>query len=73
MNAALSLAADVAKKSPSAVRLMKEAINLTEDMPVTEGYRVEQLFTTLASSMPDSKEAALAFLEKRDPVWTSTL
>ena len=50
---------------------MKEAINLTEDMPVTEGYRVEQLFTTLASSMPDSKEAALAFLEKRKPVWSA--
>jgi len=69
MPAALALAADIAKNSPSAVRLMKEAINLTEDMPLNEGYRVEQLFTTLASSMPDSKEAALAFLEKRKPVW----
>lgn len=67
---AFALAADIAKNSPSAVRLMKEAINLTEDMPLNEGYRVEQLFTTLASSMPDSKEAALAFLEKRKPVWS---
>lgn len=66
----LELAADIGKNSPSAVRLMKEAINLTEDMPLNEGYRIEQLFTTLASSMPDSKEAALAFLEKRKPVWS---
>lgn len=73
MPAALALADEIAKMSPSAIRLMKEAINLTEDMPVTEGYRVEQLFTTLASSMPDSKEAALAFLEKRQPVWSSSL
>jgi len=28
---------------------------------------VEQLFTTLASEMPDSKEASRAFLEKRAP------
>jgi len=69
MPVALTLAGDMAKNSPSAVRLMKEAINLTEDMPLNEGYRVEQLFTTLASSMPDSKEAAVAFLEKRKPIW----
>lgn len=65
----LSVAGEIARHSPTAARLMKEAINLTEDMPITEGYRVEQLFTTLASSLPDSKEAALAFLEKRKPVW----
>lgn len=71
MPTALALAGDIARNSPTAVALMKEAINLTEDMPLTEGYRVEQLFTTLASSMPDSKEAALAFLEKRQPVWNA--
>lgn len=69
MAEALVLAGEIARHSPTAARLMKEAINLTEDMPITEGYRVEQLFTTLASSLPDSKEAALAFLEKRKPVW----
>lgn len=68
---ALALADEIAGNSPSATRLMKEAINLTEDMPLNEGYRVEQLFTTLASSLPDSKEAALAFVEKRKPVWSS--
>lgn len=69
MGTALELAGQIARHSPTAARLMKEAINLTEDMPITEGYRVEQLFTTLASSLPDSREAALAFLEKRAPVW----
>jgi enoyl-CoA hydratase len=68
--AAIDLAAAIAANSPTTVALMKEAINLTEDMPLNEGYRVEQLFTTLASSMPDSKEAASAFLEKRKPVWS---
>jgi len=68
---AFLLADGIATRSPSAVRLMKEAINLTEDMPLNEGYRVEQLFTTLSATMPDAKEAALAFMEKRQPVWTA--
>lgn len=72
LSAALAIAADISANSSDATRLMKEAINLTEDMPLTEGYRVEQLFTTMASSMPDSKEAALAFVEKRKPVWRRT-
>ena len=70
MREAMALADDIATRSPSAVRLMKEAINLTEDMPVANGYRVEQLFTTLASALPDAKEASTAWLERRKPVWS---
>jgi enoyl-CoA hydratase len=73
MDTAFDIADEIARKSPVAVRLMKESINLTEDMPITEGYRVEQLFTTLASSMDESREAAAAFLEKRDPRWIAEL
>lgn len=73
MDAAFDLADELARKSPMAVRLMKESINLTEDMPLTEGYRVEQLYTTLASSMEESKEASAAFLEKREPRWVAQL
>jgi len=70
---ALAIADDIVRKSPAAIRLMKEAINLTEDMPLNDGYRVEQLFTTLASSLDESKEASAAYLEKRDPSWVSEL
>lgn len=73
MDAAYDLADEIATKSPAAVRLMKESINLTEDMPVTEGYRVEQLFTTLASSLDESREASAAFVEKRPPRWVTEL
>lgn len=73
MPAAFEIADEIARKSPAAIRLMKESINLTEDMPITEGYRVEQLFTTLASSLEESKEASAAFLEKREPRWVSQL
>lgn len=69
LDAAYELADDIAQKSPATVRLMKEAINLTEDMPVTEGYRVEQLFTTISSGLEESKEASRAIMEKRPPSW----
>ena len=70
---AFAIADEIARKGPKTIRLMKESINLTEDMPITEGYRVEQLFTTLASSMEESKEASRAFVEKRDPHWVADL
>ena len=73
LDTAFEIADEIARKGPNTVRLLKESINLTEDMPITEGYRVEQLFTTLASSMDESKEASLAFVEKRDPKWVSDL
>lgn len=69
---ALALAEEMAGHSPTGIRLMKEAINLTEEMSLNDGYRVEQLFTTLASSMPQAKEAAAAFVEKRKPDWSKT-
>lgn len=70
MPRARAIASGIASRSASAVRLMKEAINLTEDMPLNDGYRVEQLFTTLAASLPDAREASLAFIEKRVPNFT---
>lgn len=73
MPAALDLAGEIARKGPKIVRLLKESINLTEGMPLNEGYRVEQLFTTLASSLDESREASLAFVEKRDPRWVTEL
>jgi len=73
METAYDIADELARKSPMCLRLMKESINLTEDMPLIEGYRVEQLFTTLASSMDESREASAAFLEKRDPKWVTEL
>lgn len=73
MDEAFEVADCLARKSPMGLRMMKESINLTEDLPVAEGYRIEQLYTTLASSMDESKEAVRAFMEKRDPSWVTDL
>lgn len=64
---ALAYAAKIAERSPTAVRLQKEALNLTEYMALAEGYQVEQAFTGLLSGSSESKEAASSYLEKRDP------
>lgn len=69
LQAALELADVICAKSPAAVRLMKEVVNLTEDMPLDEGYHVETFATAIISTHPDSKEAARAFKEKRPGVY----
>jgi len=69
LETALDLADVICAKSPAAVRLMKEVMNLTEHMPLDEGYHVETYATAIISTHPDSKEAALAFKEKRPGVY----
>lgn len=70
MPRAQEIGAQIATLSPYGVQLMKESINLTEELPLSEGYRIEQLYTTLASNLPDAQEAAAATREKRKPNWS---
>lgn len=70
LDSALSLANDIASKSPLALRMAKRALNQSESLPVKEGYGVEQRFTVELGRSEDAKEAAAAFLEKRKPNWT---
>ena len=70
LEAALEAADDICAKSPAAVRLMKEVINLTEPMDLDNGYHVETYATAIISAHPDSKEAAKAFQEKRKAVYS---
>ena len=67
MDTALELARMLAAKSPIALRLAKESMNRTEDLPLREAYRTEQDYTTRLLRFEDSREARRAFLEKRDP------
>lgn len=63
------VATELAAKSPLAVRLAKEAMDRTEDLPVHEGYRIEQDYTNRLLGLQDSAEARRAFLERRSPQW----
>ncbi|HLH29219.1 MAG TPA: enoyl-CoA hydratase/isomerase family protein [Acidimicrobiales bacterium] len=66
---ARALAAELASKSPIALRLAKEAMNRIEDMPLAEAYRTEQDYTARLNTFEDAAEARAAFAEKREPVW----
>jgi len=76
IEAAKGFARRMAGFSPTAVRLAKQILNRIETMDLKEGYAFEQGFTVRMSGHPDSKEALMAFSERRparyrerDPRW----
>ena len=70
MPTARALADEIATKSPLGLRLAKESLNRVEDLPLKEGYRLEQDYTGRITRFNDSAEARLAYLEKREANWT---
>jgi len=69
MDEAMAIAREIAAKSPVAVREVKRAFNVIEEMPTRDGYRYEQTVTVALSHTEDAKEAQRAFVEKRKPVF----
>jgi len=69
LEAAQTMAADIASKSPIAMTLAKHALNTIEEMSLRDGYRFEQSMTGELGKYEDSKEAMRAFAEKRPPVF----
>jgi enoyl-CoA hydratase len=67
MDEARAIAAEIAAKSPTAVRAVKRAFNVVEEMPTRDAYRYEQTITVDLSKSDDTKEAQAAFVEKRKP------
>ncbi|GAB3560554.1 1,4-dihydroxy-2-naphthoyl-CoA synthase [Arthrobacter alkaliphilus] len=67
---ALEYAADIARQSPQAIRMLKFAFNLADD-----GLAGQQVFageaTRLAYMTDEAVEGKEAFLEKRDPDWSN--
>jgi enoyl-CoA hydratase len=63
---ALALAAKIAAKSPTIIRLAKEALNGVEEGDLERHYRWEQGFTAQAYLSAESQEARDAFVQKRD-------
>ncbi|QHS10334.1 enoyl-CoA hydratase-related protein [Sinimarinibacterium sp. NLF-5-8] len=61
------LLARVVDKSPTAIRLGKQAFNATRDMGLREALEYAQAMVPVMSSTEDAKEGLLAFQEKRAP------
>jgi len=65
-DAALSIAVDIAKKSPTVMRAAKESLNGIDLWDVKRSYRYEQGFTFELNLSGVSDELRDAFVEKRD-------
>lgn len=66
---AMAVAQNIASKSPIAIRYAKQAMTISEYMPQRDAYRMEQNYTMALAQTEDAKEARMAFLEKREPVF----
>jgi enoyl-CoA hydratase len=69
LDEALTLAHELASKSPIALRLAKESMNRVEHLPLKDAYRTEQDYTARLLGYEDAGEARAAYLDKRDPEW----
>lgn len=66
---AMKIAAEIAGKSPLAISYAKQAATMVDLMPQRDAYRMEQNITMTLAKTEDAKEARMAFLEKRKPVF----
>lgn len=69
MDTAMEMARTLVAKSPIAMTMAKGSLNAIEEMSLRDGYRYEQNLTGQLGKTEDSKEAMLAFAEKRKPVF----
>ena len=67
LDEALKLAGKMEALSLPALMMAKAAINMSEDMPLTQGIRQERLMFYALFSTEDQAEGMAAFIEKRSP------
>lgn len=60
----------ITDKSPTAVRLGKQAFNSTRDMSLREALEYAQAMVPVMSSTEDAREGKLSFQEKRPAAWS---
>lgn len=56
-------------KSPTAIRLGKQAFHAMQDMALVEAFEYAQLMLPVMAQTGDAHEGMRAFQEKRDPQW----
>jgi enoyl-CoA hydratase len=67
----LDLAKRIAARGPRAVRLSKQAVNQGRDLELETALRLETELYSAVFSTDEPREGCGAFLEKREPKWTS--
>jgi enoyl-CoA hydratase len=71
-DAAHALARTLAARSPYALAVLKALARDTRDVALGEGLRAERAALARCLAHPDAREGISAFLEKREPRWSST-
>ncbi len=66
LEAATTVARDIASRSPLAIQTAKRGFNVVQEMPDRDAYRYEQGLTIDLSRSKYAQEAQRAFVEKRD-------
>ncbi|MFH4984031.1 hypothetical protein AB6A40_010740 [Gnathostoma spinigerum] len=69
---AIKLAERISRHSPLIIQMCKEAVNAASEMTLQEGLRFERRLFNTTFTTNDQKEGMKAFLEKRDPKWSSS-
>lgn len=69
LDEAIRLAGKVASMPRVAVRLIKDAVNQAEELPLSAGLAYEKRSFYLAFTTEDKTEGMNAFVEKRPPQW----
>jgi len=69
LDAALELAAQIAKNGPLAIVASKAIVASTQDWTEEEGWKRQGEIAGSVFGSEDAIEGAVAFAEKRDPVW----
>ncbi|MCB0210342.1 MAG: enoyl-CoA hydratase/isomerase family protein, partial [Anaerolineae bacterium] len=69
LDEAIKLAAEIASKSPVAVRIGKEAVNKAFETTLAEGVYLERRLFTMLFGTEDQKEGMAAFIAKRPAEW----
>ena len=60
----------IVDKSPTGVRLGKQALHAMQDMSLREAFEFAQVMVPVMASTGDAREGMKAFQEKRKPAWS---
>jgi enoyl-CoA hydratase len=66
---AVKLATKIAEMPRVAVRLIKDAVNHAEELPLSAGLAYEKQGFLVSFGTEDKTEGMTAFVEKRKPSW----
>jgi enoyl-CoA hydratase/carnithine racemase len=66
---AIAMAERIAANGPLAVKAIKQVVHATATLPAAEAWAVQDSVQPAVFASEDAKEGALAFVERRPPVW----